>query len=116
MSGCDANAKSEVEIMWTNQHGTGPQTDDQVESQIILQYMCQPYPEGKMASGDVNKAFELHTIRNGQTLASQAFSNGARENAYVRKDLGLHEPARYYQTYFRRERNKGEEYKKRVET
>ena len=23
MSGCDPKAKSEVEIMWTNQHGTG---------------------------------------------------------------------------------------------
>lgn len=39
MSGCDAKAKTEVEIMWTNQHGTGPKTGDIVESQAILQYM-----------------------------------------------------------------------------
>ena len=108
MSGCDAQAKTVVEIMWTNQHGTGPKTDDRVESQIILQYMCQAYPEGKMASNDVNREFQYHTIRNGQTLNTQHFKNGERENAYIRKDRGLHEPANYYQAYFRRERNKGE--------
>ena len=107
MSGCDAKAKSEVEIMWTNQHGTGPKTNDRVETQVILQYMCQPYPEGKMATNDVNREFKYHTIRNGQTLNTQGFANGARENAYIRKDRGLHEPANYYQAYFRRERNKG---------
>ena len=110
MSGCskaDDKAKTEVEIMWTNQHGTGPLTDDRVESQVILQYMCQPYPEGKMATTDVNREFEYHTIRNGQTLATQNFANGGRESAYIRRDRGLHEPANYYQAYFRRERNKG---------
>jgi len=108
MSGCDVNAKTEVEIMWTNQHGTGPKTDDRVETQVILQYMCQAYPEGKMATNNVNSEFEYHTIRNGQLLNTQGFANGARENAYIRKDFGLHEPANYYQAYFRRERNKGE--------
>ena len=108
MSGCNAKAKSEVEIMWTNQHGTGPKTDDKVETQVILQYMCQPYPEGKMATNDVNREFKHHTIRNGQTLTTQHFANGARESHYIRRDRGLHEPANYYQAYFRRERNKGE--------
>ena len=107
MSGCDAKARTEVEIMWTNQHGTGPKTDDRVESQVILQYMCQPYPESKMASNDVNKEFEYHTIRNGQKLDTQRFVNGQRENSHIRKDVGLHEPFNYYQAYFRRERNKG---------
>lgn len=111
MSGCDAKAKTEVEIMWTNQHGTGPKTGDIVESQAILQYMCQPYPEGKIATNDVNREFKYHTIRNGQNLATQSFSNNNRENAYIRKDRGLHEPANYYQAYFRRERNKGEQEK-----
>ena len=77
MSSCDSKAKSEEEIMWTNQHGTGPQTDDRVETQLILQYMCQPYPEGKMATPNVNLEFEHHTIRNGQTLNTQTFANGA---------------------------------------
>ena len=107
MSSCDAKGKSEVEIMWTNQHGTGPQTDDRVETQVILQYMCQPYPEGKMATDDVNKEFEYHTIRNGQTLDTQDFNKGDKENSYIKKDRGLHEPANYYQAYIRRERNKG---------
>ena len=110
MSGCHDNAKTEVEIMWTNQHGTGPKTDDRVETQIILQYMCQPYPEGKMVSSDVNKAFEFHTIRNGQALTTQRFTNGGRENQYIRRDYGLHEPVNYYQAYYRRERQKGEAY------
>lgn len=108
MSGCHSKAKSEEEIMWTNQHGTGPQTDDRVETQLILQYMCQPYPEGKMTTPNVNLEFEHHTIRSGQALSTQTFANGARKNAYVRKDRGPYEPANYYQSYFRRERNKGE--------
>ena len=97
--------------MWTNQHGTGPDTNDMVETQVILQYMCQPYPQGKMATNDVNKEFEYHTIRNGQTLTTQSFSKNARENAYIRRDRGLHEPANYYQAYYRRERNKGKRFK-----
>ena len=109
MSSCDAKGKSEVEIMWTNQHGTGPKTDDRVETQVILQYMCQAYPEGKMATNNVNNEFEYHTIRNGQTINTQDFRNGQRENSYIRRDRGLHEPANYYQAYFRRERNKGED-------
>ena len=108
MSDCNGNAETEVEIMWTNQHGTGPKTDDRVESQVILQYMCQPYPQGEMASNDTNTEFEFHTIRNGQMRNTQRFINRARENSYIRKDLGLHEPANCYQAYFRRERNKGE--------
>ena len=108
MSGCDAKAKTEVEIMWTNQHGTGPKTDDRVETQVILQYMCQAYPEGEMATNDLKKEFKYHTIRNGQTLNTQNFRNGSRQNSYIRRDRGLHEPANYYQAYFRRERNKGE--------
>ncbi|XP_078358494.1 protein DD3-3-like [Oculina patagonica] len=112
MSGCHENAKTEVEIMWTNQHGTGPKTDDRVETQVILQYMCQAFPEerypyGKLQHIDVNKEFEYDTIRNGQTLNTQDFRHGSRERDYIRKDRGLHEPAYYYQAYFRRERNKG---------
>ena len=113
MSGCEAKAKSEVEIMWTNQHGTGPKTDDRVETQVILQFMCQAFPDEKFPNGklplnaDVNREFEYHTIRNGQTLTTQGFANGVRQNAYITKDRGLHEPAAYYQAYYRRERNKG---------
>ena len=114
MSGCHDNAKTEVEIMWTNQHGTGPKTDDRVETQIILQYMCQPFPEGKMTTSDVNTAFEFHTIRNGQRINTQSFSNGVRENHYIRRDYGLHEPANYYQAYYRRERQKGDSTIKRT--
>ena len=115
MGGCDPKVKTEVEIMWTNQHGTGPKTDDRVETQVILQYMCQAYPEGEMATSDVNREFKYHTIRNGQSLTTQGFSNGARENSYIRKDRGLHEPANFYQAYFRRERNKGEGTMKGIE-
>ena len=35
MSVCSSHVKTEVDIMWTNQHGTGPKTDDRVETQVI---------------------------------------------------------------------------------
>ena len=106
MSGCSTRTKSVLDVMWTNQHGTGPKTDDRVETQIILQYMCQPYPEGKMATADVNREFKHHTIRNGQLINQQTFKVGARENSYIRRDFGLHEPVNYYEAYYRRERHK----------
>ncbi|KAJ7333537.1 hypothetical protein OS493_017074 [Desmophyllum pertusum] len=113
MGGCSADVKTEVEIMWTNQHGTGPKTDDRVESQIILQYMCQEFPDYKFPNGELpDKAnvftvFAINTIRNGQTLPTQAFTNGGRENTFIRNDRVLHEPSNYYQSYIRRDRNKG---------
>lgn len=112
MSGCSDKAKTEVEVMWTNQHGTGLETDDMVESQIILQFMCQPYPREKMATSDVNSEFEYHTIRNGQSSTAQvAFRPAHRENAYISKAVGLHEPANYYQSYYTRKRNSGENHR-----
>lgn len=64
MSDCDKDAApTEVNIMWTNQHGTGPLTDDRVETQVILQYMCQPFSKEKVT--DINADFDYHTIRNG---------------------------------------------------
>ena len=63
-----------------------------------------------MTTNDVNREFEYHTIRNGQTINTQRFVNGARENSLIRRDFGLHEPLNYYQSYFRRERNKGEKF------
>ena len=107
MSGCDEKSNTEVEVMWTNQHGTGPLTDDRVETQVILQYMCQKYPKGNMSTADVNKEFDFHTIRNGQRINTQNFNDGKREAEYIRKDMGLHEPASYYNAYVRRDRNKG---------
>ena len=106
MSGCDKNAATELEIMWTNQHGTGPKTDDIVETQVILQYMCQAYPSGKV--NDIYKDFQLHTIRNGGNRITQRFRRDQREDRLIRKDRGLHEPKEYYNAYVRRERNKGE--------
>lgn len=107
MSGCDKNAPTEVEIMWTNQHGTGPKTDDRVETQVILQYMCQAYLPGKMEVKDINRDFQLHTIRNGGNRNTQTFRKDQREDRQIRKDRGLHEPKEYYNAYVRRERNKG---------
>ena len=112
MSGCHERARTEIEIMWTNQHGTGPKTDDRVETQVILQYMCQPYPDQMFT--DVNKQldfddYEYHTIRNGKNQHAQSYSSSTEaENAHVNKEYGLHEPYHYYVAYRRRQRNKGE--------
>ncbi len=105
MSGCEKDAQTELEIMWTNQHGTGPKTDDRVETQVILQYMCQAYPSGKVT--DINKDFLLHTIRNGENRNAQIFRLNDRESRFIKKDRGLHEPKEYYNANIRRERNKG---------
>ena len=107
MSGFDDKAATEVEIMWTNQHGTGKQADHFVESQVILQYMCQEFPDGDVPLTNINSQFKYHTIRNGGATTTQTFRANQRENSDVKLTLGLHEPYNYYQSYLRRERNKG---------
>ena len=107
MSGFNDEAKTEVEIMWTNQHGTGKKADHFVESQVILQYMCQEFPDGEAPLANINTQFEYHTIRNGGTSSTQTFRANQRESSDVKLTLGLHEPYNYYQSYLRRERNKG---------
>lgn len=105
MSGCEKEEKTEVEIMWTNQHGTGPKSEDIVESQIILQYMCQPYPQGNVTN--INEDFQPYTIRNGALRNTQVFSVIRKEADVVNKERGLHEPLEYYRASLRRHRNKG---------
>ena len=107
MSGCYDKARTEVEIMWTNQHGTGQAADHYVDSQVILQYMCQPFPDGEKPITDVNSQFKFDTIRNGQTSGIQAFASSHQEATKVSKTRGIHEPYNFYQSYNRRERNKG---------
>ena len=107
MSGYDDKAATEVEIMWTNQHGTGKQADHFVESEVILQYMCQEFPDGDVPLTNINTQFEYHTIRNGGISSTQTFRANQRESSDVKLTLGLHEPYNYYQSYLRRERNKG---------
>ena len=106
MSGCEKDAKTELEIMWTNQHGTGPETNHIVESQIILQYMCQPFPQGKVKN--IKDDFQLYTIRNGGNSEKQEFGTKKPEKDLIKKEIGLHEPKEYYHAYVRRDRNKGQ--------
>ena len=74
MSGYDDKAATEVEIMWTNQHGTGKQADRFVESGVILQYLCQGFPDGEVPLTNTNtQLIEYHTIRNGGTSSTQTF-------------------------------------------
>lgn len=106
MSDCDKDAApTEVNIMWTNQHGTGPLTDDRVETQVILQYMCQPFSKEKVT--DINADFDYHTIRNGGNSQTQLFNTRRKESLLIKKDRGLHEPKEYYHAYLRRGRNTG---------
>ena len=99
MSSCNG-AQTEVKIMWTNQHGTGPDTNDIVKSQVILQYMCQK-------DKDI-KDFEYHRIRNGKNHERQDFSDRDPEKDKVKDDRGLQEPFHFYQANERRDRNRGE--------
>ena len=107
MSGFDDKAATEVEIMWTNQHGTGKKADHFVESQVILQYMCQEFRDGDVPLTNINTQFKYHTLRNGGDTNAQVFHNDKRENHDVKLSRGLHEPYNYYKSYLRRERNKG---------
>lgn len=109
MSGIDPSVESTLDIMWTNQHGTGPKTDDMVETQVILQYMCQPFPEGRMVNKNPHIDFQYHTIRNGQVIATQPTPDKVRtESTFAKKDRGLHEPLEYYRAMLTRNREKGE--------
>ena len=94
MSGYDDKAATEVEIMWANQHGTGKHADHFVESQVILQYMCQGFPDGGVSLTNINTQFEYHTIRNGGTSSTQTFRANQKQTSDVKLTLqvGLHEP------------------------
>ena len=105
--------------MWTNQHGTGPKTDDMVDTQVILQYMCQDFPEERFPDGKMTSAskdFQLHTIRNGVTKTQNGYHPSYPETSYVSTSYGVHEPYYYYNTYYTRERNKGELIKDRLDS
>ena len=107
MSGCYDRASTEVEIMWTNQHGTGQAANHLVNSQVILQYMCQPFPDGEKPLFDINSQFKFDTVRNGQTSQVPPFTPSHQESSKAAKTYGIHEPYNFYQSYNRRERNKG---------
>ena len=93
--------------MWTNQHGTGQDADYFVDSQVILQYTCQPFPEGEYPLTNIQTQFKHHTLRNGENENQQPLSANHKETDDVSLESGLHEPYYYYKSYLRRERNKG---------
>ena len=105
--------KSYLTFEWTNQHGSGGNDDTnphKMNTNIVLQYMCQWVPE----------TVDAETLRNGINTNTPKFtaSNKKDENAnqYTSrkngdKDInrGLHESWDWYEKCRRRERNQGED-------
>lgn len=103
--------QSYMTIEWTNQHGCGGTEDTdphKLNCNIVLQYMCQE------DSGD----FEDEDIRNGQNTQTQNYnqinnlnegrnSANQRESNSVQDNRGLHEPFKFYDNCYVRERNEG---------
>uniref|UniRef100_H2Z107 Uncharacterized protein n=1 Tax=Ciona savignyi TaxID=51511 RepID=H2Z107_CIOSA len=109
--------KSELVVEWTNQHGCGGNEDTnphKLNCNFVLQFMCQD--DNPAAAPD-----DSITIRNGQATNTQSYNKPsanrgdtetkatveARKNQNVRSDRGLHETWEWYDSCYRRERNKG---------
>lgn len=85
-----------------------------MNSNVVLQYTCQPVPGQDKPNGDVN------TLRNGLNTNTPKFTATnkkdketqadykARKNGNMDMNRGLHESWEWYDKCKRRERNKGE--------
>jgi len=94
-------------LEWTTQHGFG--TNDKLNSDVIIQMMCQP---------DEGEVDALDRLRDGINIQKQGFKrNGRLSETYdgfvkrksdsVSLDKGLHESFDYYDKCKNRMRNKG---------
>jgi hypothetical protein len=114
--------QSLLTVEWTNQHGCGGNEDSdphKLNCNLVMQYMCQDRDESYSTSASLTlNENKLTTIRNGDNTGTQNFNNpnrltdtetqrtGVAENQ-VRSDRGLHEPYRWYDDCYVRERNRG---------
>nr|XP_002122731.1 protein DD3-3-like [Ciona intestinalis] len=107
--------RSELEIEWTNQHGCGGNEDTaphKMNCNLVLQFMCQDNINTAAPSDSI-------TIRNGQSTGTQPYTKpprrdpesetltNVRTRRSTRSDRGLHESWEWYDSCYRRERNKG---------
>ncbi|XP_071806094.1 protein DD3-3-like [Asterias amurensis] len=101
-----SSGESHMTVEWTNQHGCGD--NDNVNCNVVLQYMCQP---------DTDSAVP-ETLRNGFATNKQGYMKlasvtekknraDARRRNSVKDDRGLHEKFDWYDKCFGRERNMG---------
>uniref|UniRef100_F6TG38 Self-marker protein n=1 Tax=Ciona intestinalis TaxID=7719 RepID=F6TG38_CIOIN len=108
-------SSSELEIEWTNQHGCGGNEDTaphKMNCNLVLQFMCQDNINTAAPSDSI-------TIRNGQSTGTQPYTKpprrdpesetltNVRTRRSTRSDRGLHESWEWYDSCYRRERNKG---------
>lgn len=82
---------SVMPIQWTAQHGSGIEN---VESDIIIQYMCVPQNSNLLRDGDSGA--------NGQEI-----NRNNLDNEINNMNIGMHESVEYYRECISRERNKG---------
>ncbi|KAJ7333540.1 hypothetical protein OS493_017077 [Desmophyllum pertusum] len=108
--------KSFVTFEWTNQHGSGGNdvtNPHKMNSDVVLQYMCQWVPGQNKPNGDVD------TLRNGENTNTPKFTATNKKDAESEADYkkrkngnmdtarGLHESWEWYDKCKRRERNNG---------
>jgi len=100
---------SQLAVEWWNQHGCGKRNDrdpHSVDCQIVLQFNCQEEENSNLKNG-------FSTNKNGHTESSdeqETFTQKTERKAgdYERKpDSGEHESWEYYDSCFRRDRNRG---------
>jgi hypothetical protein len=80
-----------IPIQWTAQHGSGI---DNVKSDIIIQFMCEPQNSNQLRDGDSGA--------NGQEINRNNF-----EEEVNNMNIGMHESIEYYRQCMSRERNRG---------
>lgn len=114
-SGPQSKGKSFLTFEWTNQHGSGGNdiNPHKMNTDVVLQYMCQLVPGQDKPDGDVD------TIRNGINTNTPKFTATnkkdaeklseykSRKKANMDKTRGLHESWEWYDKCRRRERNGG---------
>lgn len=115
-SGGNDQGKTFLTFEWTNQHGSGGNdrtNPHKMNSNVVLQYMCQWVPGQNKPDGDV------YTLRNGISTNTPKFKATNKKDAETQAqykqrkngdmdiNTGLHESWEWYDKCKRREQNKG---------
>mgnify|MGYP000049549289 FL=1 len=103
--------KSYLTFEWTNQHGSGGNdvtNPHKMNSDIVLQYMCQPAHD-KLTGDSVRNGINTNTpnFKASNNKQESLASYRKRKAGNVDVNRGMHESWEWYDKCRRRERNQG---------